>query len=122
MSFTRFLLRLSACSHTVQCIIKHRISYISSFYIQLSLAQYEFTRHKNTQQVGSTQKHGIQEIHGIFLSQLRTSYNVSMCSGMYTVYVRAMRMICGSTVMKNVVVSLVFLLQSTLCSQGLAAG
>lgn len=45
-----------------------------------------------------------------------------LCACMYIVYVRAMQMICGSTLMIHGVALLVLLFQSTLCSQGLAAG
>lgn len=73
------------------------------------------TSYKNTQQIGLTQK---PEINGIFYC-LRPLYDVCAC--MYTVYVRAMQMICRSTLMIDGVASLALLLQSTLCSQSLAA-
>lgn len=44
------------------------------------------------------------------------------CACLYTVYVRAMQMMCGSTLMIHGVASLALVFQSTLCSQGLAAG
>lgn len=50
---------------------------------------------------------------------LRPLYDVCAC--MYTVYVRAMQMICRSTLMIDGVASLALLLQSALCSQSLAA-
>lgn len=49
----------------------------------------------------------------------RPLYDVCAC--MYTVYVRAMQMICRSTLMIYGVASLALLLQSALCSQSLAA-